>query len=135
MAASAFLFFSLQLFVLSIYVISHYAQIGTPHTSTFTRMRFMIPVLSLFATFENHNILCIYTINVRLSEEKITSQQGGRTWQPFVGSKIGNENFRQAHIYNFRVKCVVLARNRKFAKLICNIYHVIVHFLPKKHCF
>ena len=44
-------------------------------------------------------------------------QQGGRTWQPFVGSKNGNENFRQTRIYNFRVKCVVFARNRKFAKL------------------
>ena len=45
------------------------------------------------------------------------SHQDGRTWQPFVGSKNGNENFRQARIYNFRVKCVVLARNCKFAKL------------------
>ena len=44
-------------------------------------------------------------------------QQGGRTWQPLVGSKNGNENFHQARIYNFRVKCVVFARNRKFAKL------------------
>ena len=43
--------------------------------------------------------------------------QGGRTWQPFVGSKKGNENFRQACIYNFRVKCVVFGSNRKFAKL------------------
>ena len=43
--------------------------------------------------------------------------QGGRTWQPFVGSKNGNENFRQERIYNFRVKCVVFARNHKFAKL------------------
>ena len=43
--------------------------------------------------------------------------QGGRTWQPFVGSKNGNENYRQARIYNFCVKCVVFARNRKFAKL------------------
>ena len=43
--------------------------------------------------------------------------QGGRTWQPFVGSKNGNEVFLQARIYNFRVKCVVFARNRKFAKL------------------
>ena len=43
--------------------------------------------------------------------------QGGRTWQPFVRSKNGNENFCQARIYNFRVKCVVFARNRKFAKL------------------
>ena len=44
-------------------------------------------------------------------------EQGGRTWHPFVGSKNGNENFRQARIYNFLVKCVVFARNRKFAKL------------------
>ena len=48
---------------------------------------------------------------------KYTKSQGGRSWQPFVGSKNGNENFRQARIYNFRVKCVVFARNRKFAKL------------------
>ena len=33
--------------------------------------------------------------------------QGGRTWQPFVGGKNGNENFRQARIYNFRDKCVM----------------------------
>ena len=47
----------------------------------------------------------------------IRGHQGGRTWQLFVGSKNGNANFRQARIYNFRVKCVVFARNRKFAKL------------------
>ena len=47
----------------------------------------------------------------------VGDMQGGRTWQPFVGSKNGNENFRQARIYNFRVKCVVFARNRKFAKI------------------
>ena len=41
--------------------------------------------------------------------------QGGRTWQPFVGSENGNKNFRQARFYNFRVKCIVFARNRKFA--------------------
>ena len=44
-------------------------------------------------------------------------RQGGRTWQTFVGSKNGNENFCQARIYNFCVKCVIFARNRKFAKL------------------
>ena len=43
--------------------------------------------------------------------------QGGRTWQPFGGSKNGNENFRQGRTYNFCVKCVVCARNRKIAKL------------------
>ena len=43
--------------------------------------------------------------------------QGGRTWQPFVGGKNGPENFRQTRIYNFRNKCVVFARNSKFANL------------------
>ena len=59
-----------------------------------------------------------------------TQCQGGRTWQPFVGGKNGIENFRKARIYNFRDKCVVFARNRKFAKLtqwnMEYIYHVIV---------
>ena len=44
-------------------------------------------------------------------------KQGGRTWQPFVFCKNGHENFRQARIYNFRDKSVVLTRNRKFANL------------------
>ena len=44
-------------------------------------------------------------------------KQGGRTWQPFVGGKNGRENFRQARIYNFRDKCVIFVRNRKFANL------------------
>ena len=36
--------------------------------------------------------------------------QGGRTWQPFVGSKNGNEKFRQARINNFCVQCVVFCK-------------------------
>ena len=44
-------------------------------------------------------------------------EQGGRTWQPFIGDKNGHENFRQARIYNFRDKCVAFARNHKFANL------------------
>ena len=48
---------------------------------------------------------------------KCIGTQGGRTWQPFVRSKNGNENFRQARIYNFCDKCVVFARNCKFASL------------------
>ena len=44
----------------------------------------------------------------------IIDNQGGRTWQPFVGGKNGHENFRQARIYNFRDKFV---HNRKFANL------------------
>ena len=55
-------------------------------------------------------------LNVTISIN-ITITQGGRTWQPFVGGKNGHENFRQVRIYNFRHKCVVFARNRKFANL------------------
>ena len=47
----------------------------------------------------------------------LSKMQGGRTWQPIVGRKNGNENFRQAHIHNFRVKYVVLARYLKYAIL------------------
>ena len=47
----------------------------------------------------------------------ISSCQGGRTWQAFGGGKNGHETFRQAHIYNFRDKCVVFARNLKFLNL------------------
>ena len=46
-----------------------------------------------------------------------TSVQGGRTWQAFVDGKNSHENFCQARINNFCDKCVVFARNRKFAKL------------------
>ena len=70
-------------------------------------------------------------------------QQGGRTWQPFVGSKNGDEDFRQARIYNFRVECVVFARNRKFAKFTqwnmhyipCNSALLALVFDPKRHFF
>ena len=44
-------------------------------------------------------------------------RQGGRTWQPFVGSKNGHENFRQVGIYNFCDKCAYFARIRKYANL------------------
>ena len=47
----------------------------------------------------------------------IGHQQGGRTWQAFGGGKSGHETFRQARIYDFRDKCVVFARDRKFANL------------------
>ena len=47
----------------------------------------------------------------------VNYNQGGRTWQPFVGGKNGHANFRQARTYNFRDKCVVFGRNRKFANL------------------
>ena len=50
------------------------------------------------------------------------NKQGGRTWQPFVEGKNGHKNFRQARIYNFRVKCIVFARNRKINSVKYAIY-------------
>ena len=97
-------------------------------------------VLALAFESLNNLKMCISTLWILWRHANqllaLDHHQGGRTWQPFVGSKNGNDNFRQARIYNFRVKCAGFARNCKFAKLTkCNIYHVIVHFLPKKHCF
>ena len=43
--------------------------------------------------------------------------QGGRSWQPFVEGKKGHENFRQARIYYFGDKCILLAHNPNFANL------------------
>ena len=59
----------------------------------------------------------LWYMRINAPQNMYSIHQGGRTWQPFVGSKNGNENFRQARIDNFRVKCVVFARNRKLAKL------------------
>ena len=86
------------------------------------RQQTLVTVIShkLKATLwrRDQNIDFYFILLWRDSPETILiTQQGGRTWQPFVGSKIGNENIRQARIYNFRVKCVVFAHNRKFAKL------------------
>ena len=58
-----------------------------------------------------YNIQGILLGEARLGDvnhSMLAGSQGGRTWQLFVGSKNANENFRQARIYNFRVKCVVL---------------------------
>ena len=55
--------------------------------------------------------------NNSLSFKKWYCIQGGRSWQPFVGSKNGNENFRQARIYNFRVKCVVFCAQSQICKI------------------
>ena len=69
-----------------------------------------------------NRILCLALHNVLFAQyvflpTEQAETQGGRTWQPFFGNKNGNENFRQVHIYNFRVKCVFFERNCKFAKL------------------
>ena len=58
-------------------------------------------------------------------------------WQKLAAFRRGQkwpQNFCQAPICYFRDKCSVLARNCKFANFICNIYHVILHFLPDKDC-
>ena len=62
---------------------------------------------------ENSNTLNLSRYTVTPNIER----QGGRTWQAFGGGKNGHKTFRQAHIYNFRDKCVVFARNLKFLNL------------------
>ena len=46
-----------------------------------------------------------------------TCAPGWQNLAAFRRGKNGHENFRQARIYNFRDKCVVFVRNRKFANL------------------
>ena len=40
----------------------------------------------------------------RTTLNNLCINQGGRIWQPFVGSKNGNENFCKARIYNFQMR-------------------------------
>ena len=47
------------------------------------------------------------------------------SWQPFCEGKNGHTNFRHSRIYNFR----------RFNSVYYAMYHVLVHFLPKKRCF
>ena len=90
------------------------AGIETPHCKLKTGDR-----AALLFFYKNYWVIsdkCIFDATISRSRVLCVAQ-GGRTWQPFVRSKNGSENFRQARIYNFYVKCVVFARNRKFAKL------------------
>ena len=86
----------------------NFQQLATPFADLYT--------LELCLTNEIEGFSFFNTGSVGLLLPHIILQ-GGRTWQPFVGSKNGNENFCQARIYKFCVKCVIFARNRKFAKL------------------
>ena len=45
------------------------------------------------------------------------NRSGWQNLAAFRQEQKGNENFRQARIYNFCVKCVFFARNHIFAKL------------------
>ena len=69
----------------------------------------------------------VYRKSPMATHEHFKHRQGGRTWQPFVGGKSGHENFRQAGIHNFRDKCIVFARNRKFANLTQSNMQYISH--------
>ena len=64
---------------------------------------------------------CRYTKSAKSSYHRdfdFEHQQGGRSWQPFGEGKSVHEDFRQAHVCYVRDKCVVFARNCKFASLI-----------------
>ena len=50
-------------------------------------------------------------------ELSTSCNQGGRSWQHFGKGKNDHKNFCQARVYYFRDKCVVFARNCKFANL------------------
>ena len=64
-----------------------------------------------------HGVSYVAEKKVALSLKLFPSHQGGRTWQPFVGSKMALKIFVKRVFKIYRVKCVVFARNRKFAKL------------------
>ena len=64
--------------------------------------------------------------------------QGERSWQPFGEGDSGHNFYRQAHICYFRDKCVVFARNYKFASLIRYDMHYIScnsALLAQDNCF
>ena len=63
----------------------------------------------------------------------MTLYQGGRCWQHFGEGKNDHKNFSQARVYYFCDKCVVFARNCKFAHfcVICKICHISVHLFAQ----
>ena len=90
------------------------AGIETPHCKLKTGDR--AALLFFYKKYWVISDKCIFDATISRSRVLCVAQ-GGRTWQPFVGGKNGHENFCQALTYNFRDKCVVFARNRKFANL------------------
>ena len=71
-----------------------------------------------------------------VSEKRNVWYQSGRSWQPFGEGKIGHKSFRQVRVCyaNASFLCEIANLQIRFS-IICNVYHAIVHFLPKKHCF
>ena len=56
-------------------------------------------------------------------------------WQPLVGGKNGHKIFLKRVFTIFASFLRVTANLQILLSKTCNIYHVMVHFLPKKHCF
>ena len=54
--------------------------------------------------------------NGKIGKPVVCCPSGWQNLAAFPGAKMAIK-FRQAHNYNFRDKCVVFARNRKFANL------------------
>ena len=65
--------------------------------------------------------------------------QGGRSWQPFGEGKMATQVFVRQVFTIFTTNASfflrVIANLQIQFSIICNMYHVIGHFLPKKHCF
>ena len=95
----------------------------------------LIGVVSFGPTFcGTRNVPAVTFINLSKTKYK----QGSRSWQPFIEGKKGHEKLRKARIYYFCDKCIVFARNCKFAHLTqYNMQYIpcIVHFLHKNRCF
>ena len=88
------------------------------------------------------NLMTILFLLFFLEKKKLPSSQGCRSWQPFGEGKNGHQIFPQARIYYFHDKCVVFARNCKFANLNqqyipCNSAHLAqeTQFLTQKGTF
>ena len=64
-----------------------------------------------------HQVSLHYSMQHFSHKNKVYFKTGWQNLAAFRREKNGNENFCQARIYNFCVKCVVFARNCKFAKL------------------
>ena len=91
---------------------------------------------SLIFNARKYDRRCIFWGPLHLQSTLIENNkdQGGRSWQPFCECKNGHKLFVRRIFAIFATN--FFSRNCKFENLIQkNIYHLIVHFLPKKHCF
>ena len=75
---------------------------------------------SLFQPFGASKVIHSLTSCIEWGSPRVAA-----SWQPFCEGKNGHTNFRHSRIYNFR----------RFNSVYYAMYHVLVHFLPKKRCF